>query len=344
LDLKRLFVALPAFGSLLSLSPTALVQGNALARGHVVIFAAATIRREVRHATLHSGERQAIVIRRLPSVAYQLQVAMPDGETLAGPSQTNRPSGTVRWSFIHPPGTITHGSRRATVLLLVGEHAYRTHYLVAFDSIDIVAPHEPVAENSEITLWVHTVARTRVTLQLSEPESTTSRSLETGPRGWISVHTRVQNASFPFQAITVTVVAAAYGTSGSVAARTAFQVLPFQFQVSLQNLQILHQVKGSWVATTSAHPAEQLRIQGTSFITEPAGTMHLCVSGYVTIVQGYTAVQMAPLQCADASSGEVDTEIQLSTKLTFGPSEVDIDAVFENGSRHVSLPISITSA
>jgi hypothetical protein len=276
-------------------------------------------------------------------VAYQIQVIMPDGEMLSAPVKTAHTSGMVRWSFVQPPRTITRDSRRASVRLIVGDRTYEAHYSVAFDAIDVVAPHSPVAENSEIALWAHTQPRTRVTLQLSEPGSTTDRSLETGSGGWVSMHIRVQNASPPFQPVTVTFVATAVLSGTDRAARTDFQVLPFQFQVSLQNAQIFHQVTTAWAPTTSVRPGEELRVQAQSFITEPAGSMPLCASGYITIVQGSTRVQMAPIQCADGSSGAVIAELQLSRKLVAGSAQVGVDAFYENGSTHVDLPLIVVS-
>ncbi|GAC1443676.1 MAG: hypothetical protein NVSMB52_02290 [Chloroflexota bacterium] len=303
---------------------------------------AAPIQISVLRGLVHVGERQVVVVRGGLTVPRDLYVIMPDGETLALTQRPQQSALSLRWTFTQPPGTITHGSRRALVRLVTRGRTYVTHYSIAFGGVDITAPHSPVLENTKVTLWIHTAPHVVVHVQIETPRTTTRGRVRTGLNGWVPVHTRVENAGFPFRPITVTLVAVAFSHHHRSVARADFQVLPFRFGVHLANIVVLHQVAGGWVPASNVEVGELIRVQGSGYITEPAGNMPQCVSGYITVVQDATRIQMAPLHCLEGTSNGVVADLTLSTDLKPGPAQIEVDASYINGSAHIVVPISVT--
>jgi hypothetical protein len=294
----------------------------------------------LKRAVVRPGETQAVSLHGIGNTPFQLLVTMPDGETLAPPPGSASLSGT--WTFVQPPNTLTHAGRRATVTVTVGGQTIRAHYTVGFAPIDLVAPHGLIPDGSDVTVWVHTQPRTRVRLQ-SSPDGEPF-TLVTGPHGWTQRAFRFSNLRIapPYDPAPVALVASATVHGRHDSTRTDFMVRAFQFGASVQNIQIVHQVGTNWVPTSSVRMGEQIEIRGEPFITEPAGTTSLCVGATVSLVQSYRILQMAPMQCTNPAQPEMIADLTIGSGLVTGSADIDIDASYENGTFHASIPITVT--
>jgi len=276
----------------------------------------------IAHPLIRPGEKQTFTISTAPHRALTLSVIMPNGATIAQ-HRSSSARGRLRFTFVQPANTLGRHSRVAIVHVSLDDNPARSvegAYRIAFAAIDLVVPSQPVPENSNATVWVHTRPRTSVDVRATPsnepPQEVTGK---TGSRGWYAAMFHFVNP-YP-QPAAVTIDARALVGGRAVGTAASLTVQAFPFMARLGNIQILHIQNGAWVPTTEVRLGEEFRVTGYGEIDEPAGPFLTFVPGTVTIRKGATPLATAALQAGSEVGNDEYAPFRLTNPADVGQLE-----------------------
>jgi hypothetical protein len=272
----------------------------------------------IAHQLIQPGEKQTVTVVTAPRRMLTLSVTLPNGATF-GQHGSSSAKGRLRFTFVQPANALSRYSRVAIVHVSLDDNPARSvegAYRVAFAAIDLVVPSQPIPENSNATVWVHTRPRTLVEV-------------------WDDLWDWPQEV----KGTTVTIDAHALIAGRSVDTTATVTVQGFAFMSWVVLTQILHLQNGAWVATTQVRVGEEFRVTATGFLNEPAGTFVTFAPGTVTIRKVETVLASGALQ-SELGNFDEYAEFRLTDPADVGPLEAVVDDHPTTG----GLPFTLVAA
>jgi hypothetical protein len=293
----------------------------------------------IAHPLVRPGEKQTVTVSTAPHRALTLSVIMPNGATI-GQHGSSSATGRLRFTFVQPANALSRYSRVAIVHVSLDDNPARSvegAYRVAFAAIDLVVPSQPIPENSNATVWVHTRPRTLVEVWDDLWDWPQEVKGTTGSHGWFAAMFHFPNESGSPTTVTIDAHALIAGRSVDTTATVTVQGFAFMSWVVLT--QILHLQNGAWVATTQVRVGEEFRVTASGFLNEPAGTSAAFVPGTVTIRKVETVLASGALQ-SELGNFDEYAEFRLTDPADVGPLEAVVDDHPTTG----GLPFTLVAA
>ncbi|HEX8919616.1 MAG TPA: hypothetical protein VF898_14020 [Chloroflexota bacterium] len=141
------------------------------------------------------GTKQVVVIRSSPDTILHIRITFPDGEERTATTATDQ-SGVARYTFVQRPNRITRADLQATVIVQAVRNGATTtqsaSYRIGWGMVDVSVLPRQQAVGKRVKIWVHSHARSLVTIHLRFPSGTTTKiQTTTGAGGWASASYRV---------------------------------------------------------------------------------------------------------------------------------------------------------
>lgn len=297
-------------------------------------FAAPHLSLAIAHRVILPGEKQIVTVKTTPQAALTLSLTLPNGARMVQQTVTGS-RGRARFTFIQPANTLSRNSRVARLKVSLDKYPVRFlsgKYWVAFASIDLIVPTQPIPENSKATIWVHTAANTLVTVQATYHADPSQLSGTTGLHGWFAATFHFVDSTPTPATVTLSASASPAGAPIQTTATVVVQAFPFTSTVILGP--ILHLQDGAWVRTDQIRVGEQFRVEGSREVQEPGGLFQTSIGGTVAICKGHTVLAEAPFQDAQASEHPDYAQFRLTDPVDAGA----LKAIIEHANSVCTLP------
>lgn len=187
-----------------------------------------TVAIKLAHAAVNPRSSQKVTVTTLPNASVDITVNFPNGDTKTHAGNADS-TGKLTWSYKQPGSRITHASRTARVSVTASSSsgtASRTkRYAIGFAALDVMTDGRTVKRGHGLGVWVHSLARVGVLVNVQLPKNGARVSLrgQTGVDGWF-YQRLVLTASAAKGKATVKAYGYPTGIKGHFFGQTSFRV------------------------------------------------------------------------------------------------------------------------